>query len=150
MNTAFFRGTARALPIQEQINLLKRVRKIIQEEPRRLNMSTWGLKRRNDWGLDSLIDWPACGTVACIAGWIILGAEGEHAAAWDNFLEKSFNHGLTAPTYNKYRGRVSEVAAELIGMQVDDTPFLAIDWTPADVDSWLEMQIKNREALVAS
>ena len=44
------------------IRLLKRVRDYILAEPRRVNMAVWGDIRSGNVA-------PACGTVACIAGW---------------------------------------------------------------------------------
>jgi hypothetical protein len=47
------------------VALLKKVKKHILAEPKRINMNTWG--RDSDEGEPQ----PACGTVGCIAGWIV-------------------------------------------------------------------------------
>ena len=47
---------------KEAKQLLRRVKKHILEEPRRLNMDTLGCRVYSE-------DGPPCGTVACIAGW---------------------------------------------------------------------------------
>lgn len=56
--------------------LLRQIRALVLEEPRRLNMKTWiaayeGRVRRNDFNypLTDTSRLPACGTVGCIAGW---------------------------------------------------------------------------------
>lgn len=46
----------------EIVRLLRRVEKRILEEPKRFDMDLWGSKQVGP-------DAPACGTVACIAGW---------------------------------------------------------------------------------
>jgi hypothetical protein len=56
---------------EEAAERLIRVINRIVEEPKRLNMSEWGtvLQKR---GYRGKKDIPACGTTACIAGWVML------------------------------------------------------------------------------
>lgn len=150
MGIGSYRGTAEPLPVQEQIDLLKRVRKIIQEEPKRLDMSVWGLKQgqgMEDLLVSDLFQWPACGTIACLAGWLVLATESTEAESWRKFLSDG---GMVDAVDRKYKGgRVPEVAAALLGMHVDDTPFFKTKWDYADVDEWIGTQIQIREAQVA-
>lgn len=48
------------------VKLLERVIAHIEEEPKRFDIAQWGYKK------SKLVDGPACGTVACIAGWTLL------------------------------------------------------------------------------
>jgi hypothetical protein len=50
---------------------LQAVRDHIAAEPRRLNMGTW-LERWDNPGKNTILALPPCGTVGCIAGWLIL------------------------------------------------------------------------------
>src|ERR1700727_2591993 len=54
--------------------LLKKVRDIIVEEPKRLNMRYWGVHETltDPVFFTDKIEYPSCGTVACLAGWTIL------------------------------------------------------------------------------
>ena len=54
----------------EAARILRRVARRILEEPRRLEMSTWGRRRLHRAG--------ACNTIGCIAGWTVL--DGKTAA----------------------------------------------------------------------
>jgi hypothetical protein len=49
------------------VKLLKRVKKAILAEPQRVNMDV-GIATREHEG-DNVYDYPACGTIGCIAGW---------------------------------------------------------------------------------
>ena len=48
------------------VKLLRQIQQHIREEPRRLNMDTWGYRNRG--GVVSPAS-PPCGTAGCIAGW---------------------------------------------------------------------------------
>lgn len=51
------------------IELLRKVQEQIMAEPKRLNMQFFIMKRENS--KNYLRQWPACGTVGCIAGWTV-------------------------------------------------------------------------------
>jgi hypothetical protein len=64
----------------EAVALLQRVKAHILEEPLRLNMTDW--VRRGERRIGEMVDdgeheaVPPCGTVACVAGWVVeLGAK---------------------------------------------------------------------------
>jgi hypothetical protein len=72
------------------VELLLQVKRHILEEPNRLRMSNWVISKRdtprfgqiingkfhprsdNSWGESAPQEFPACGTIACIAGWTVL------------------------------------------------------------------------------
>lgn len=71
------------------IKILKYLKDHFREEPRRLYMHTWSVKRGKDYGgamIPDDIDFPPCGTVGCIAGWICM-----------LYGEKKEPHWLIAP-----------------------------------------------------
>lgn len=49
------------------IRLLRRIQKVILEEPKRIRMGTW-VTKHHEIPLEQL---PACNTIACIAGWAV-------------------------------------------------------------------------------
>jgi hypothetical protein len=51
------------------VKLLRRIQKHILAEPKRLDMGNF-IVRKSD-GLGSLVRFPKCGTVGCIAGWAV-------------------------------------------------------------------------------
>jgi hypothetical protein len=51
------------------VELLRRIQKHILAEPKRLDMGNF-IVRKSD-GLGSLVRFPKCGTVGCIAGWAV-------------------------------------------------------------------------------
>ena len=58
------------------VELLKRIQEVIREEPRRLDMGSWGNSSNR----------VPCGTVACIAGWAIALESGERGPQLENSL----------------------------------------------------------------
>jgi hypothetical protein len=51
------------------VKLLRKVQKHILAEPKRVNMGTFIYRKKDE--PDMCEKWPACGTVACIAGWAV-------------------------------------------------------------------------------
>ena len=55
------------------VELLKKVKEAILSEPKRLGMEVWATSSyRNDGPFEEEGAMPACGTVACIAGWVAI------------------------------------------------------------------------------
>lgn len=48
--------------------LLTEVKRLILAEPKRYRQTTWGVRESVD---GPVYDMPACGTVACVAGWVM-------------------------------------------------------------------------------
>jgi hypothetical protein len=61
--------------------IMEYVLKIIEAEPKRLKMRTWTslFKGFGYWTPKRPNQVPACGTVACLAGWITIATTGEEA-----------------------------------------------------------------------
>ena len=114
------------------VRLLKKVRKLIAEEPRRLQMQTWGQDVEQTYPSDP--QKPPCGTVACIAGWTILAAQPQ--ATWKRWLRGGY-------LINRFRtdDAIIKRAAELLGMKPDDCPFFEWDWKAPEVLAWIDRQI---------
>lgn len=59
------------------IGILKAVIKLIREEPRRYYQSDWirtyPVWRLNKRGVGGKASMPPCGTVCCVAGWVVVG-----------------------------------------------------------------------------
>lgn len=93
----------------EQHNLWKRVAKEIENRPGAFNMAFWlGLdsdKYGEMFGLEQMDQ--SCGTTACVAGWTALLS----GYAFDRSGSTVHNNQRSAP--------VSEVAAELLGLEKD-------------------------------
>ena len=111
------------------VKLLKKVRKLIAEEPRRLRMSVWGKKvtGRNA---------PPCGTVACLAGWTVIAARPHYmkfTGKLDDLVMKN-NGGVDTP----------QLAQRLLGLDTS-YPFFEVSWTVRDVLSWIDHQIDAAE-----
>ena len=51
-------------------NLLTKVKAVILEEPERFDQRVWWMDRRH-WAGAWSVRWPACGTVGCVAGWVV-------------------------------------------------------------------------------
>lgn len=86
--------------------LLNRVKDIILEEPRRLNMDDWIIAFQHTGWHDSGVNFehaPACGTIACVAGWVHV------------LLRPSDNEGPPLP-----QSSMADVANDLLGRD---------DWT---------------------
>jgi hypothetical protein len=108
------------------VKLLKKVRKVIAEEPRRLLMRTWG--RHVD---KRLKDSPPCGTVACLAGWTVLAAH----------PRLKFRGSLHSAIESKKQTPIIEYAANLLGIDEDNCPFLEMSWEAPRVLAWIDAQI---------
>lgn len=101
------------------VNLLRKVQAHILEEPKRLDMSDWGVayatgtKTRIEGTTDKEVPVPACNTVGCVAGWsIFLGrpklwkdlikATAENKAIYDN-EDTALDETLNSPKYEAER-----------------------------------------------
>lgn len=117
------------------VKLLKKVRKLIAEEPRRLNMSYWGIKVKDMAEKPSSA--PPCGTIACLAGWTILAAHPKRE--WTKLF-----HGIEGliPIGGHYPRDVGDEAAKLLGFaDRQDCPFGNLHWDVSDVLAWIDRQI---------
>jgi hypothetical protein len=90
------------------LKLLEKIKKHIEEEPRRFDMDTWGVKHdmrkyRNE-------DTPPCGTSACLAGWAVLLSTPKKSS-WGKIIEGWWGE---AP---------DKKAAKLMGIPLDQCPF---------------------------
>lgn len=91
------------------VKLLRQVKRHIQEEPKRLNMSEWGTlalylpKNRR----------PACGTVACIAGWACLLNQPE-------LIGVSRKNKQKVRTFVQLMFNASGIAQALLGLTPDE------------------------------
>lgn len=124
------------------VKLLKKVRKLIQEEPRRMRMSSWG--RKTD-GSD-ISNPPPCGTVACLAGWTVLAAVPK--SRWKKlfaagYLRVRMKH---VPYHENYSNPIPFRAAKLLGMDVSQCPFDQTRWGAAEVLAWIDKEIAKAEA----
>jgi hypothetical protein len=124
------------------VKLLRKVRKFIAEEPRRLKMRHWGIK----WAPQDLDDTlPSCGTTACLAGHIILAANPKKA--WPQ-LFNSMGYLCLGEKLNR-RGNATLAAvkaAKLIGMKISDCPFGETDWEATEILAWIDRQIDAAKA----
>jgi hypothetical protein len=59
--------------------VLEFVLRLVKEEPKRLNMSDWTLMFKDRVKDPRVKEAPACGTVACLAGWVTIATTGEEA-----------------------------------------------------------------------
>lgn len=100
---------------EKGIELLQRVKQHVLEEPRRLNMGTWGRKASHRLGDDA----PPCGTVGCIAGWCVFLSNPEKI--WDEIIQEDFESVSDYPIRTK--------AAELLGAKETEE-----DWEQYDFD----------------
>lgn len=113
------------------VKLLKKVRKMIVEEPRRLYMPLWGAKVAT-LKFHSIADPPPCGTVACLAGHIILASKPKNQ--WWRLFKKTGD--LSSNEFN-----VPETAAKLIGIESHECPFHEHHWKAPEVLAWIDRQI---------
>jgi hypothetical protein len=67
-----------AMPVSKAktaYGLLSEIRKLILEEPRRYDQGAWLLNDEDSfsfkYGSDALAAVPACGTIGCVAGWVV-------------------------------------------------------------------------------
>lgn len=78
--------------------LLDEVKKVIIEEPKRYDQGDFGVDYRNTWEPGERPDLPICGTVACVAGWMVV---------------------LRGGSLNDTTTGVSERAEQLMGYDID-------------------------------
>jgi hypothetical protein len=50
--------------------LLDEVIDLIVDDPRRFNQRDWRMVEGADYYWSNTIDWPDCGTICCVAGWV--------------------------------------------------------------------------------
>ena len=73
------------------IEMLQRIKKLILEEPRRLEMDSWGyIVPKEQAVLDEKL--PPCGTVGCIAGWANILDEIDRGIAPDHICINHQRH----------------------------------------------------------
>lgn len=140
--------TVKALSLSTQLRVLRRVRKIITAVPTRLDMGHWG-QRLTRQSMEFRADPPECGTVACLAGWIVLASQGRNKKDWWHFFGREKD--LMKKTMKKYEMSVPDVAGELLDLDWDSRS--AFQETDADVPfavQWLDIRIREREATLAS
>lgn len=117
--------------------LLEKVRKLITEDPRRLNMSTWGSKENSEAAKrNSITEFPECGTVACLAGWTLLANAGD---------QKAWGKKFDADGYLKSSIGVPIQAAKLLGISEDEAHnvFLNTHWGKKQVIRWIDRKLKS-------
>jgi hypothetical protein len=115
------------------IELLKKVRKFIADEPRRLNMGEWGRRKTPCKVTD-----PPCDTVACLAGWTVLASKEE--TEWDGlFVTPRVGTGRFLPASTEAE------AARLLGESVWKLPFWRTEWGVPEVLAWIDAQIAGEE-----
>lgn len=100
------------------IERLRTVQQHILEEPRRLNMDHWIQLRRPN---NSILDFPPCGTVACIAGWTYI-----------LFQERNVRNAEI--NFSQFR------AAELLGLDIDEDEEYYLFYP----DKWLREDLADR------
>lgn len=111
--------------------LLTEIRRLILEEPKRLSMSAWVSMFQgetvNAYGASKLkAGLPACGTVACLAGWgaVLLRPDDAPAATLDRYAELVFEDLLG---YGSGSGRgVGELFSPDV-IDLDDTSWFEHD-----------------------
>jgi len=116
--------------MKPNVKLLRKVRDLIAEEPRRLRMGTWGQR----WTKRDLKNWPTlppCGTTGCLAGHIVMAHRGT--------LRGLFRMGVIRERLNGEH--ISRVAARLIGIPRESCPFNEIFWGKDEVLAWIDRQI---------
>jgi hypothetical protein len=116
------------------VKLLRKVRKLIAEEPARLGMEYWGIKVK-----DMIVkpkDPPPCGTVACLAGWTVLAARPKKE--WPKMFYEG--QGIVGP--GQYGQMIADKAATLLGFESrNDCPFHETTWGVRQVLNWIDEQI---------
>lgn len=117
------------------VKLLKKVRKLIAEEPKRLEMATWGFNKSH-WKAQGR-DLPPCGTVACLAGWTILAATPK--TGWRKFFR--LDGSISAYFRSQEKTTVPDEAAKLLGISLDNCPFWNSNWGSGEVLAWIDRQI---------
>jgi hypothetical protein len=115
--------------------LLRKVRKLIADEPRRLHMGTWGRKLQKSERTAS--DAPPCGTVACLAGWTVLASRPE--SEWPKLFYRDGN------IRSIDQMAVSAKAAELLRINYAKamTIFRRTEWGSKQVLHWIDRQLSK-------
>ena len=120
------------------VKLLRAVKRLIQEEPRRLDMHVWGRKVTQDRKSA-----PPCGTTACLAGWIVLAATPPYE--WEDVVGDS-----ESKMYNfasrKGGSNVANLASQLVGIPEGQMPFMQMTWNADRVIQWIDSKIAEVEA----
>jgi len=116
------------------VKLLKKVRKLIAEDPRRLNMEYWGIRVKDMYFKP--LNPPPCGTIACLAGWTILAATPEEE--WPSLF-----HGWTGLCWVDRSGQnIADKAAALLGFKNRHAlPFGEVMWGADEVIAWIDRQL---------
>lgn len=113
---------------KEQIALLRKVKRHILRKPSRLRMNNWIVKAEPNssvtlgegWGEPTNVKIPSCGTVGCIAGWIVLLS--------NNNLDNSNNYSIKSDGKCKVFSAQQE-ATILLGFKYVPTElFFVSDW----------------------
>lgn len=102
---------------EQGIQRLLAVKKHILEEPKRLSMEDWGYQKLEEEG------GPACGTVACIAGWLTLLDKPELMSA----NEEIFSAAMRA---------ASTVGAPLLGLNLQEEEGVDMVWKLFYAQDW--------------
>lgn len=102
------------------VKLLRKVKRHILEEPKRLDMNTF-VSRRMSWRPEE--ERPECGTVACVAGWAVLLDR----------IDKG--KGLPRRVDNSFYMRVALNAGALLGLSYEESNrlFMFSGW-PKELD----------------
>jgi hypothetical protein len=104
------------------VELLKKIKEHILEEPRRLHMDNFVCRVPVDSPKN-----PPCGTVACIAGWAVILSRPEDSleSIWEDI-----------------HGNWEWEACKAMGIPEDNSvPFYEFDWKVDDVVRWIDEQI---------
>ena len=116
------------------VKLLKKVRKLIAEEPKRLNMGLWGSQLRRGRSR------PPCGTVACLAGWTILASR--PISTWRSlFRHRGLIDGSNSAFAANHGFNPDRKAARLLGIHIETCPFYNTSWGKREVLAWIDRQI---------
>lgn len=107
------------------VKLLRRVKALILEEPRRLDMGTWA--HPADKRVQVEADRPPCGTVACIAGWAVI----------DDFVKVNGRMPDRDEIEEIYE-TADRKAAELLSLRQDQADRLFDTPTGGGFDEWPE------------
>jgi hypothetical protein len=129
------------------VKLLREVKKMILEEPRRLDMDTWASNAR-EYGTPK-DERPPCGTVACIAGWTAIldyvGSRGKMPKG-KALINLSDNAEATA---QELLGLTSEQAARLFDSPAERW-FSKNLWPQKFVDAYLAAKTPQQRARVTA
>ena len=116
------------------VPLLRKIKRHIQEEPRRLKMRFWGRK------VDPLgRGKPPCGTQACLAGWAVLLSIPRKE--WDRTIQSwqpQPDAGEAKQPDNK--------AARLMGVPVRKCPFYQTRMSARGVIKWIDKKIEEAKS----